>query len=148
MFRLSKAADYSIRGILHLAMKPNGGPTDVGEIAKAQGVSTAYLAKLFQTLAKKGHIRSIRGFEGGFVLVKRPSEINLYEIIEAVEGPIFLNDCLIHSGFCVRDELCPVHDVWKDAQQRFLEHLKGTTFESLAKASKVKRARAAKRRQT
>lgn len=146
MFRLSKAADYAIRGVLHLALKPDGETSDVEEIAKAQGVPPAYLAKLFQSLAKKGFIRSFRGPEGGFVLAKKPKDISLLEIIEAVEGPIFLNDCLIHTGFCPRDEVCPVHDVWRGAQNRFLEYLKGATFEELAKAARTKGDKAAKKR--
>ncbi|TAN60595.1 Rrf2 family transcriptional regulator [bacterium] len=137
MFRLSKAAEYAARGLLHLS-----GNTDrdvsVEEIAKARSVPVPYLAKLFQLLARKGFVRSQRGADGGFSLARSPREITLLEIIEAVEGPIFLNDCLIHKGFCPMDEACPIHDVWKKGQEMFLGHLRGTTLEALVSAAAVK----------
>jgi len=138
MFRLSKAAEYAIRGVLHLSLKAEGETCGIDEIAKAQDVPPAYLAKLFQSLAKKGFVKSFRGVEGGFILEKKPKDISLLDIIEAMEGHIYLNDCLIRDGYCPRDETCPVHDVWHEAQRRFVDYLKGCTFEDMAKASKIK----------
>ncbi|MBI3397946.1 MAG: Rrf2 family transcriptional regulator [Deltaproteobacteria bacterium] len=141
MFRLSKAAEYAIRGVLHLSFKAEGETCGIDEIAKAQGVPPAYLAKLFQSLARKGFVRSFRGVEGGFILTKRPKDITLLEIIEAMEGRICLNDCLIYAGYCPKDDVCPVHPVWKEAHKRFVDYLKGCTFEEMANASKVKAMR-------
>lgn len=141
MFRLSKAAEYAIRGVLHLSLKAEGETCGTDEIAKAQDVPPAYLAKLFQTLVRKGFVKSFRGADGGFMLMKRPKDICILDIIEAMEGHIYLNDCLIREGYCPRDEICPVHNVWHEAQRRFIDYLKGCTFEDLAKASKVKTRR-------
>lgn len=138
MFRLSKAAEYAIRGVLYLSAKSDAKTTGIEEIAKAQEVPPAYLAKLFQTLAKKGFVRSVRGHDGGFLLARKPEDISFLEIIEAVEGPIFLNDCLIHEGYCPRDKTCPVHDVWREAQKRFLDFLTSCDFKTLAKAGEQK----------
>ena len=110
----------------------------VEEISKAKSIPLSFLAKLFQTLAKKGFVRSFRGPEGGFALTKPPRDINLMEVIEAVEGPIFLNDCLIEKGYCPQDEVCPVHDVWQGTQRKFLDDLKGYNFEQLAAAGRKK----------
>ncbi len=135
MFKLSKAAEYAIRGVLYLSGKEESSkPTGIEEIARAQSVPPAYLAKLFQTLGKKGYVRSVRGHEGGFVLIKRPEEISFLNIIEAVEGPIFLNDCLINEGFCSRDKICPVHDVWGEAQSRLLDFFSSCNFKELSEA--------------
>ncbi len=142
MFRLSKAAEYAIRGILHLSLKPEGETCGIDEIAKVQGVPPAYLAKLFQSLARKGFVKSFRGVEGGFVLTKKPKDISMLNIIEAMEGHIYLNDCLIREGYCLRDAICPVHNVWHEAQKRFVDYLKGCTFEDMAKVSKLKAKRA------
>ncbi len=140
MFRLSKAAEYAIRGVLYLSGKEDDGrPTGIEEIAKAQGVPSAYLAKLFQTLGKKGYVRSVRGHDGGFVLTKKPGEISFLDIIEAVEGPIFLNDCLINEGYCVNDNVCPVHDVWGEAQKRLLGFFRSCNFKELSEAGVRKR---------
>ena len=142
MFRLSRAAEYSIRGILHLSGTPVGETVDVVRIAKAQRVPPAYLAKLLQTLSKKGFVMSTRGPDGGFVLAKSPERINVLEVIEAVEGPIYLNDCLIQAGRCKMDTVCPVHDVWHEAQKRFLDYLHGSTFKDLVKAARQKAKKA------
>ena len=132
MFRLSRAAEYAIRGMLHLSSKPDLEATGIEEVSKAQDVPSAYLAKLFQLLAKKGYVRSFRGAGGGFALAKSPKDITLLEIIETLEGRIFLNDCLIREGYCPKDNVCPVHDVWREAQKKFLEYLNNCTFEQLA----------------
>jgi len=112
--------------------------TGIEEISRAKSIPASYLAKLFQTLAKKGFVRSFRGPDGGFALTRSPREINLLEVIEAVEGPIFLNDCLIQRGFCPQNEVCSVHDVWREAQGRFLDYLKGCNFKELAEAESKK----------
>ncbi|MBI5971389.1 MAG: Rrf2 family transcriptional regulator [Deltaproteobacteria bacterium] len=148
MFRLSRAAEYTIRGVLHLSNAPHGATVDVESVAKAQRIPVAYLAKLFQTLAKKGFVKSTRGPDGGFMLVRDPEDINLLEVIEAVEGPIFLNDCLIHAGQCRMDMVCPVHDVWREAQKRLLEYLRCSTFKGLATAARQKAQKTAVSRES
>lgn len=138
MFRLSKAAEYAIRGLLHLSIKTEGEVCSIEEIAKVQNVPPVYLAKLFQSLARNGFVKSFRGVEGGFVLTKKPKDVSILDVIEAMEGHIYLNDCLIREGYCPMDETCPVHSVWHEAQKRFIDYLKGCTFEDMAKAAKVK----------
>ena len=141
MFRLSRSADYAIRGLLYLSLNYGEGKLSVEEISKAKDIPVSFLAKLFQTLVKRGFVRSFRGPEGGFALTRPPRDINLLEVIEAVEGPIFLNDCLIQKGYCPQDEVCPVHDVWQETQRKFLDDLKGYNFEQLAATGREKMAR-------
>lgn len=138
MFRLSRAAEYAIRGIAYLADNAGDEVVESEKIAKAEGVPAAYLAKLFQALAKKGFVRSVRGPEGGFILAMSPERISLLDIIEAVEGPIHLNDCLIRAGYCKRESICPVHDVWREAQKKLLDYLKESNFADLVASGRVK----------
>lgn len=139
MFRLSRAAEYAIRGILHLSIhyKENR-VIDIEKIAKAQNIPPAYLAKLLQSLSKKGFVKSFKGQKGGFLLTKPPKEISLLDVIEAMEGPFYLNYCLIYEGYCERDKVCSVHDAWTEAQRILLEYLKGCDFEQLAIAAEEK----------
>lgn len=133
MFRLSRAAEYGTRGVLHLANNYSENKVSViEEIAKAQDVPVPYMAKLFQTLAKKGFVKSFKGQKGGFVLTRHPKEISLLEVIEALEGPIFLNVCLFHEGYCPRDKVCFVHDVWTEAQRRLVDYLRSCNFYDMA----------------
>lgn len=144
MFKLSRGAEYAIRGLLYLASQDEGKVSFIEEIGEAQDVPKAYLAKIFQTLGKKGFVKSYRGPDGGFALIKRPADISMLEVIEAMEGPMHLNDCLIHAGFCHREESCPVHDVWAQAQKKMMDFLAESNFEQLAEAGKEKAKRARK----
>ncbi len=141
MFRLSRGSEYAIRGMLHLALQPQGKISFIDEISAAQKVPRAYLAKIFQTLTKKGFLRSVRGPGGGFALRKDPAEITLLDVIEAMEGEISLNECLIHAGYCEMDSICPVHDIWREAQARFLEFLSECDFSKLAESARLKAKR-------
>ncbi len=139
MFKLSRGAEYAIRGLLHLAIKPSGEISYLDEISKAQDVPKPYLAKIFQYLSRKGFLKSYRGPSGGFTLLKSPEDITLLDIIVAMEGPIHLNDCLIHKGYCRRDDMCPVHDVWRMAQKQFLDFLASWSLADLVKPGDGKR---------
>ena len=133
MFRLSRAAEYSIRVMLHLAMNSSEDKLcDIDEIAKATDTPPAYLAKLLQSLVRKGFVKSFKGQKGGFALARHPKDIKLLDVIEAMEGPIFLNYCLIYTGYCERDKICPVHDIWGGAQKVLVDYLSGCSFEQLA----------------
>lgn len=133
MFRLSRGAEYAVRGILFLSINYEEGKISViEEISQASDVPVPYMAKLFQALARKGFVKSFKGQKGGFSLARHPSEIKLLEVIEAMEGPVFLNSCLIHHGYCPRDLTCSVHDVWTGAQKVLVDYLKECNFEQLA----------------
>ena len=133
MFRLSRGAEYSIRGILYLSIKyAEEKVLVIEEISQASQVPVPYMAKLFQTLARKGFVKSFKGQKGGFILSKSPKEISMLDVIEAMEGPVYLNVCLINEGYCSRDLTCSVHDVWTEAQRRLFDYLKVCDFEQLA----------------
>ncbi len=146
MFKLSRGAEYAIRGLLYLSGQPTGKVSYIEEISNAQQIPRAYLAKIFQTLSKKGFVKSYRGPEGGFALTRDPAELTLLEAVEAMEGPIHLNECLIHSGYCEREDMCPIHDVWNQAHEKLMEVLTGTTFAGLAEAGREKAAKARDKR--
>ncbi len=144
MFKLSRGAEYAIRGLLYMAMQPEGKISYIEEISIAQDVPRAYLAKIFQQLSKKGFVKSFRGPEGGFLLLKSPKDISLFETIEAIEGPMHLNECLIHDGYCPRDQQCPIHEVWREAQSRFIGFLNDSNFAQLAEAGRKKSGKSKK----
>ena len=137
MFRLSKGSEYAIRSILYLSRQPKGKVCYSHEVATAQEIPLAYLAKVFQSLSKGGIIKSTRGTKGGVSLLKSPRAISLYDVIVAVEGEIFLNDCLIHKGYCHRDPVCPAHFYWKDIQKNFCGYLKDVNFEGMTEKAKA-----------
>ncbi len=131
MMELTRKGEYAIRGILYLASQPRGKVVLISEIAEAAEIPRSFLSKIFQSFAKTGLVGSFRGTGGGFVLARPASQITLREIVEAVEGPILPNRCLIGKGTCLRDDTCRVHPVWRRVQNEVVAILDGITLEEL-----------------
>ncbi len=129
MFKLSKSVEYAILGLLYMAAKPDMVFSHVEEIAHANNIPRAYLAKLFKTLANKGLVKSFRGREGGFILTRSSGEITLLEVVEAIEGPI-IERCL-KNRFCPDDTVCPINSVLKECSSRVIDVLNGYSLDHL-----------------
>ena len=132
--KLTRGGEYGIRGVLYLAQQDNGKISMLSAIAKAQDVPPRFLAKIFQALARAGIVRSYRGAKGGFSLGRAAGEITIKDVIEAIEGPIYLNVCLVGPGECSRDKICPTHRVWEEAQEKMMGVLARANFADLVKA--------------
>jgi Rrf2 family iron-sulfur cluster assembly transcriptional regulator len=140
--KLTRGGEYGIRGVLYLARHDDGKISMLSAIAKAQDVPPRFLAKIFQALAKAGVVKSHRGAKGGFSLARPASEITIKDVIEAIEGPIYLNVCLVGQGECSRDKICPVHAVWEEAQEKMMSVLGRANFADLAKSEEQLQIRA------
>ncbi len=130
--KLTRAAEYGIMALLYLASQPVERVCLISEISSARGVPEKYLAKILQTLTRGGILKSHRGAKGGFSLARLPENINLKEIIECIEGPTALNNCLVGPDTCDQTASCPVHPVWEKAQRVMLEVLAGADLKSLS----------------
>ncbi len=133
MMELTRKGEYAIRGIIYLAGLRQGEVALISEIAMATGVPQTFLAKIMQSFAKIGLVNSFRGTGGGFVLGRSASRITLREVVEAVEGPIMPNRCLMDDSDCELNRACLVHPVWRTVQTKVVEILDGVTIEMLAK---------------
>ncbi|HTG82530.1 MAG TPA: Rrf2 family transcriptional regulator [Geobacteraceae bacterium] len=133
MMELTRKGEYAIRGILYLAQQPPGKVSLISEIAEATDAPQTFLAKIFQSFAKIGIVSSYRGTGGGFTIGRSPATITLREVVEAVEGPIIPNRCLVNGGACERGEECNVHPVWRQVQAQVVRILDGVTIEELAR---------------
>ena len=131
---LTRKGEYAIRGVIYLAKQAPGQAVLMDEIATATQAPPKFLAKIFQGFAKAGIVRSFRGTGGGFILAHPAARISLREVVEAVEGPIMPNRCLIGEGACDRDSYCKVHQVWHEVQQTIVDVLEAVTIEDLAKS--------------
>jgi len=130
---ITRTGEYGLRGLLFLAKQSTDRLFLVSEVSRAQKIPETYLAKIFQRLSKTGLLKSTRGLNGGFNLGKPAKDITMKQVIEALEGPIALNRCLLRQGECDEEEGCPLHDVFEEAQEKFLEVLDRTTIEDLAR---------------
>ena len=131
MMELTRKGDYAIRGIIYLASQPPDKISLLSEIAAAVDVPQTFLAKIFQQFSKTGLVKSYRGTGGGFLLARPPEQISLLSVVEAVEGPIMPNRCVMAPGECERDSFCTVHPVWKDVQQRTRQLLADISLKDL-----------------
>lgn len=146
MLQITRDGEYAVRAVLHMCARPTGALSLISEIAEAQEVPRSYLSKIMQHLVRAGLVKSRRGAKGGFFLARKPEEITLRQAIEAIEGPIFLNVCLIKKGECHRDDFCPVHQVWQEAQRKLFEVLDGKTMAQLVKDAEALKKPAPKKR--
>ena len=110
--RLSTRGRYGTRLMVDLAQHYADGPIPLAEIAKRQDLSAKYLEQLIILLKGTGLIRSTRGRRGGYMLSRRPDEINLGEIIETLEGRLAIVDCVADPELCERSPECPTRGIW------------------------------------
>jgi Rrf2 family protein len=131
--QLTRAADYAVRVLIHMAGLPPGTRTSRTELATAAGCPDQFLSKVLQDLTRAGLVVSHRGNTGGFELPTVRGTASVLEVVEAVEGPLRLNVCLTHDHACERQQWCPAHTVWAKAQEALVGVLRGTTISELAK---------------
>jgi len=129
--RLSRQSDYAIRLVLDLARQP-GHAGDIKGVAARQGAPAPYLAKIAQALARAGLVVATRGARGGIRLARPPASITLHDVVEAVEGPIVYNRCLLWPGECDPARPCPLHPVLGGLAQTVSDYLKSIDFAHLA----------------
>ncbi len=129
--RLTSAADYAVRAMIHLACLPEGDFVLRTDIAEAQGIPTSFMAKILRSLVRAGLLRSSRGVNGGFALARPAAEIHMLDIVEAIEGPLALTDCTPDGGGCTWFHECPASLVWCRLQSAMKDILRGVTLEQL-----------------
>lgn len=108
----SQATKYCIRAVLYLVEHSDGEPVMSRQIAAALQVPEPFLAKILQLLSKRGVLRSFKGRGGGFVLARPAREIYLGEVVEAVEGPRFGEECILGLDACSAENPCQLHTQW------------------------------------
>ena len=117
---INQATDYAFRAVLYLAGQPLGEMVEAQAIAHRQVVPMRFLLKIMPSLIKAGIVKSQRGVGGGYALARSPEDISLLDVLVAIEGPIFLNRCLIDESYCSRHAApeCLVHQALSDIQKR------------------------------
>jgi len=129
--QITRQADYAVRAVLHLAKLGNTERAATSSIAEEQHIPPSFLAKIISQLSIAGLLHTSRGARGGVTLGREPKDITLLEVIEAIDGPIQLNECVGEEGLCTFDGECPLRPVWCDAQDELVTRLKGTNFAQL-----------------
>ena len=102
------------------------------EIADQEGIPASFLAKIISQLTQDEILDTFRGAKGGVFLAKKPEEISLLEVVEAIDGKILLNECVANAGKCPMEDDCPLKPIWIDAQNTLVDKLRSTTFDQFA----------------
>lgn len=135
--QITRASDYAVRVMIHLASLPPGSTVRQSELTKATAVSGHFLSKVLQQLVRSRLIRSQRGAGGGYVLATAADRVSLLDVLEALEGPVRLNQCIDEGPSCDRKPWCPAHEVWAEAQAAITNVLGAASVASLAARAKV-----------
>ena len=133
--KLTRAGEYAVRIVLHLAMADPNTWVNRRRIAEDMDIPYPFLGKIGPQLAAAGLIEIAQGPKGGYRLARAAENISLLDVVEAVEGPIALNQCIIHPDSCYRSPACPVHQVWLKVRQDMRKTLASANFADLAAAN-------------
>lgn len=130
--QLTRAADYAVRVMLHLASQPEGAVISRNTLAQASDVPESFLSKILQAMARAGLIQARRGVVGGFVLLPRGARSSVLDVVESIDGPMALNICLSHSNLCRQAESCSARQVWAEAQSAMVDVLRRAKIAEMA----------------
>jgi Rrf2 family protein len=130
--QLTRAADYAVRVMIHLAGLTPGTRISQAELAKAVECPSPFLAKVLQRLARAGLVTTRRGNAGGIELPEPQRYASMLTVVEAIEGPVRLNVCLESAHSCSRQCWCPAHGVWAACQVALTNILQSATISDLA----------------
>lgn len=126
--QITRQADYAVRAVYYLTSLGPDSRAATSKIAAEQHIPPSFLAKIVSQLSVAGLLHTSRGARGGVSLAKDPEKISLLDVVEAIDGPIQLNECVGENSICTFDENCPMRPIWCDAQKDLVDRLKSTDF--------------------
>ena len=136
--QLTAQEEYGLRCLLELSRHSGSEPATIQEIAKAEGISPDYAAKLLRELRRGGLVSSSRGAAGGYRLTRQPEEISVWDAIEVLGGSLFPDRfCEFHPGrhpLCVRGSDCSIRSIWRLADDAVRSVLSRISLRDLHRA--------------
>ena len=126
--QITKQADYALRAMMFLAKLSPNERAATRNIAEEQSIPPSFLAKIISQLSIAGLIHTSRGARGGVSLAVSPEKISVLDVVEAIDGPLALNECTLNPSICPTGEACPLHSIWCEAQSELVNKLRNKTF--------------------
>src|ERR1039458_1882170 len=124
MLKLTKKADYGLMAMKHLAEHVDRGSCSAKDVAEAYGIPQEALAKILQRLAKVGLVQSQHGMNGGDTLARDPRTISGFEVIKAIDGPLFITSCVTVRGECGQSDRCTIREPLRKVNESIEQVLK------------------------
>lgn len=134
--KLSTKGRYGVKAMVDLAINYGGSPVSIKSISQRQNISEYYLEQLFSSLRKAKLIKSIRGAQGGYILNRQPEDITVSDIIEVLEGPIEISDCL-DGVTCNNVDCCATRLLWKKIKTSIDEVTNSVTLKDIVEDYKA-----------
>jgi Rrf2 family transcriptional regulator, iron-sulfur cluster assembly transcription factor len=139
--KLSTKSRYGLRALFDIAYNSGMQPTQIQDISRRQEISPRYLEQIFQSLKKKGILKSKRGPQGGYCLAKPPEAITVNDVLKATEGNMALVECVggvkRKKGDCSFNGSCVTQTVWEEASARLDEYFAGITLKTLCERAQA-----------
>jgi Rrf2 family protein len=129
--QITLQADYAIRAVSYLSRQWPDGRAATSKVAKEMKIPPSFLAKIISQLSIHGLLHTSRGARGGVTLAREPGKISMLEVVEAIDGPILLNECVGNPSECEFNEDCLVHPIWVEAQKSLVKRLSETRFDQM-----------------
>ena len=127
---LRQHTDYAFRLLVALAQAP-GKAISTRALASEGSVPYQFASKIMQKLHEQGLVESVMGPFGGFRLARPAEKVTLLEIIEAVQGPVVVNTCLLGQDTCQRRNICPVRNKLETLQETMVDYLRSVTLANM-----------------
>ena len=128
--QITRQADYALRAVIYLSRLGPDERAATSQIAMDQRIPPSFLAKIVSQLSVAGLLQTSRGARGGVSLARAPEDISILEVVEAIDGPILLNECVGCGGTCTFGDTCPIKPIWTAAQADLVHRLNTTTFDT------------------
>ena len=138
---LSNSCRYGIRAIIYLSAKKSANQkTGIKQIGADLDLPIPFLGKILQQLAKKKILKSLKGPNGGFSMMKDPRTVTLFDVVKAIDGEDTFTECVIHNGPCrcidKNKKPCPIHDDYAKTRSELIKLFKNKTiYDLVQKAS-------------
>ena len=131
MLKLTKKADYGLMAMKHLAEHGDQGALSAKDVAEAYGIPSEALAKILQRLVKAGLLQSQHGTNGGYTLARDASRISAFEVIRAIDGPLFITSCITVRGECGQTDRCTIREPLRRVNQSIEDVLRRITISEM-----------------
>jgi Rrf2 family iron-sulfur cluster assembly transcriptional regulator len=133
---IRRNTDYALRAAVELANGYGNEPVATKQIARSQRIPYQLACKLLQRLHKADIVKSEMGPAGGFSLKRKPSDITVRQVVEAVQGPVRLSKCLVSKSFCGLSRCCPINPELGRLQSKINMFLNDLTLRHLSRNRK------------
>jgi len=140
MLKRTKKADYGLMAMKHLAEHGHGTACSAKDVAESYGIPAEALAKILQRLVKAGLLVSQHGINGGYTLARSAETISAFEVIRAIDGPLFITSCITVRGECGQSDRCTIREPLRRVNDSIEQVLKNISISEMKDEEEIHRA--------